>query len=289
MSRILADRSGKATHQQTRAHNERLVLRALYDLGPISRADIARLTGLTRTSVGELVAGLLDDGLAREIGRGPSTGGKAPILVELDRRRPPSSSASTSARRSSRGALVDLRGEIRRSRRGARRRPRRRRGPRARLRPGRRAARRGDAGPILGIGVGTPGIVDTPTGRSAGRSTSTGRTCRSGDLLRERYGLPVDVANDSRAAALAEYLFGGRGPSRTSSRSRSGAASAPASSSTATLFHGDGFGAGEIGHIVVGRDGAACHCGRFGCLETVASAAPILRTGATAAGWTRLD
>ena len=48
----------KATHAQTRAHNASLVLRALYDLGPISRADIARLTGLTRTSVGELVADL---------------------------------------------------------------------------------------------------------------------------------------------------------------------------------------------------------------------------------------
>ena len=37
------------------------------------------------------------------------------------------------------------------------------------------------------------------------------------------------------------------------------------------LFHGDGFGAGEIGHTTVADDGAECHCGRFGCLETVAS------------------
>jgi hypothetical protein len=41
----------KATHQQTRVHNERLVVRTLYDLGPISRAEVARLTGLTRTTV----------------------------------------------------------------------------------------------------------------------------------------------------------------------------------------------------------------------------------------------
>ena len=55
----------------------------LYDLGPISRAEIARLTGLTRTTVGELVAELETEGLAREVGRGPSTGGKAPTLVSL--------------------------------------------------------------------------------------------------------------------------------------------------------------------------------------------------------------
>src|SRR5215218_4360166 len=40
---------GKATHQQTRAVNAALVLRALYDHEPVSRADVARMTGLTRT------------------------------------------------------------------------------------------------------------------------------------------------------------------------------------------------------------------------------------------------
>src|SRR6476660_9005854 len=73
----------KATHQQTRAHNAALVLRALFDFGPISRADVARLSGLTRTTVGDVIGKLSDDGLAREIGRGPSTGGKAPSLLEL--------------------------------------------------------------------------------------------------------------------------------------------------------------------------------------------------------------
>ena len=43
------------------------------------------------------------------------------------------------------------------------------------------------------------------------------------------------------------------------------------------LFGGDGEAAGEIGHVVVDPDGDACHCGRFGCLETVASAPAIIR------------
>ena len=46
---------GKATHQQTRGFNRGLVLRTLYDYGPVSRAEVARLTGLTRTTVSELV------------------------------------------------------------------------------------------------------------------------------------------------------------------------------------------------------------------------------------------
>ena len=78
-----APSSPRATHAKTRAHNAALV-RALYDLGPISRADIARLTGLTRTSVGEQVSDLEREGLAIDVGRGPSTGGKQPTLVALN-------------------------------------------------------------------------------------------------------------------------------------------------------------------------------------------------------------
>ena len=43
------------------------------------------------------------------------------------------------------------------------------------------------------------------------------------------------------------------------------------------LFGGDGDGAGEIGHVVVDPDGIECHCGRFGCLETVASVPAVVR------------
>ncbi len=50
------------------------------------------------------------------------------------------------------------------------------------------------------------------------------------------------------------------------------------------LFHGDGSSAGEIGHTVVVDDGAACRCGRFGCLETVASSRAIVRRALEAAG-----
>ena len=121
----------KATHAKTRAHNAGLVLRAVYDLGPISRAEIARLTGLTRTSVGELVADLEREGLARDVGRGPSTGGKQPTLVSLidDAREVVTLDLGE---RAFTAALLDLRGEVRErvsrdlAGRGRRRRHRRR-------------------------------------------------------------------------------------------------------------------------------------------------------------------
>ena len=73
----------KATHQQTRAFNLQLVLKAIYDHDRISRADIARLTGLTRATVSELVMDLLNQGLILEVGLGQSTGGKTPTLLSL--------------------------------------------------------------------------------------------------------------------------------------------------------------------------------------------------------------
>src|SRR3954452_9519864 len=101
----------KATHQQTRAFNQQLVLRAIYDRPEVSRADLARQTGLTRTSVSALVAELLRDGLIEETGRGPSTGGKAPIMLRVNRDGRHAIGVDLGASKFS-AALVDLRGGV---------------------------------------------------------------------------------------------------------------------------------------------------------------------------------
>lgn len=273
------DFPAKATHAQTRAHNASLVLRALYDLGPISRADIARLTGLTRTSVGELVADLEDDGLAHDVGRGPSTGGKAPTLVAI---RDAARTVITLdlGERTFTAALANLRGEL------TTRRQRDLDG-----RDGEDAVtlvheliadvRREATSPILGIGVGTPGIVDRDgTIRWAVNLDWQGLPLAR--ILQERHGLPIVVANDSRAAALATYLFGGDARPQNLVAIKVGRGIGAGLILRDQLFGGDGEGAGEIGHVIVDPDGAECRCGRVGCLETVASAPAILRDAAVA-------
>ncbi len=270
----------KATHAHTRAHNASLVLRALYDLGPISRAEIARRTGLTRTSVGELVAELESEGLAQDVGRGPSTGGKAPTLAALidDARHVVTLDLGE---RTFTAALLNLRGTIRqrvtRDLQGA---------------DGAAALElvydlideilAGPHSPILGIGVGTPGIVGGD-GTIRWAVNLSWADLPLGELLQSRYGLPTIVANDSRAAAIATYLFGGEDRPSNLVAIKVGRGIGAGLVLNGELFGGDGDGAGEIGHIVVEPDGAECHCGRFGCLETVASAPAILRA-AEAAG-----
>lgn len=272
----------KATHARTRAHNASLVLRALYDLGPISRAEIARRSGLTRTSVGELVAELESEGLAEDVGRGPSTGGKAPTLVALidDARH---AVTLDLGERAFAAALLNLRGAVRR-----------------------RAVRdlqgangdvalalvmdlideilSGEHSPILGIGVGTPGIVGED-GVIRWAENLFGRDLLLGEILQVRYGLPAIVANDSHAAAIATYLFGGEYRPSNLVAIKVGRGIGAGLVLNGELFRGDGDAAGEIGHTLFEADGAKCHCGRFGCLETVASAPAILRA-AEAAGVT---
>ena len=73
----------KATHQQTKQHNRDLVLRTIFANESISRAEVARVTNLTRTTVSDVVNGLLEEGLVQEVGRGESIGGKTPILISV--------------------------------------------------------------------------------------------------------------------------------------------------------------------------------------------------------------
>ena len=264
----------KATHAQTRQHNHRLVLRTVYDFGPISRAVVARSTGLTRTTVSDVVGDLLGDGMVREIGRGPSTGGKSPILISIvpDARQVIGLDLGESTFA---GSLVNLRGDVRR----------------VIEKPV--DGRNGDAALALvfelvdeliaeaetaplGIGVGTPGLVDTRTGTIRWAVNLDWQDLPLGGLLAERYGIAANVANDSQAAALAEYTFGADARRRTNLVTiKVGRGIGAGLVLNGSLFQGDGFGAGEIGHVAVVNDGAACRCGRFGCLETVASSRAI--------------
>jgi len=265
----------KATHQQTREHNERVIVRTVYELGPISRADIARQTNLTRTTVSDIIAELSGRGMVEEVGRGPSSGGKAPILLHLvgDSRQVIGLDLGEEYFT---GALVNLRGEIRHSIQlpvqGCN-------GDEAlslvyRLCDQLVAAATGS---LLGVGIGTPGVVDGSRGVIRWAVNLDWQDLPLADLIGRRYDLPVSLANDSQAAALAEFAFGDapRVPNLIVIKVGRGVGAGIVLGGE--LFQGDGYAAGEIGHIGMVDDGVACRCGGVGCLETVASAPAIVR------------
>jgi glucokinase-like ROK family protein len=267
----------KATQQQTKEHNTNLVLKNIFDHESISRAEIARITSLTRTTVSEIVAELIAEGLVEEIGMGSSLGGKSPILLSLvdDSR---TLIGLDLARNKFSGAIVNLRGEIRQ------------------MVEHEINGFDGNAAlasvyeildelvhtsnrPLVGIGIGTPGIVNANEGVVVNAVNLDWKDLPLAQLIQERYHLPVSVINDSQAAAMGEYTFGkGHQPegSLIAINVRYGVGAGIIIHGQ--LFHGDGGGAGEIGHVVVVREGGLlCRCGNHGCLETVASAQAVVQ------------
>jgi predicted NBD/HSP70 family sugar kinase len=249
-----------------------LVLQGIIAGDSSSRADIARSTGLTPATVSNLVAELIEEGLVEETGTGPSAGGKPPTLLGLNAEAQSVIAVDLSDGRLV-GALLDLRGAaIRRS-------------PSQPIGRGQEAIDQlidtvddllAAAGRTpMGIGVGTPGVVDDD-GTVIEASNLGWRTVPVGSLLAERYGAPVHVVNNSRAAALAEYSFGGH-ESENLLVVKIGNGIGAGVVLDGRVHGGEDSAAGEIGHVVVAPGGPACSCGKNGCLETIAAVPHLVR------------
>ncbi|MGL3149504.1 ROK family protein [Microbacterium sp. A82] len=256
----------KALPEHARGHNRALVLQMLYHEGEMSRADLARETGLTRVTISDLVSEFIADGIVVELGVRETSGpGKPPILIDIDRKGHQIIGIDLSDAEVFRGAVLTLDGEVVERREIAR-------------------TERGDGDAafaavlglgrdliaastetLLGVGVGTPGVVRTD-----------GVVLNSPNLgwidfpleekLNAALGLPVLVRNDANAAALAEYTFGAARADFILIKIGVGVGSGLISGGQP--LRGSRFAAGEIGHVVVGTDGGPqCICGKRGCLE----------------------
>jgi predicted NBD/HSP70 family sugar kinase/biotin operon repressor len=266
--------------EHARSHNRSLVLQNLYRGGLQSRADLARETGLTRVTISDLVSELISDGLVVETGqRDEGRPGKPAILLDINRGGHCIIGVDLSDTGVFRGAVLDIDG---------------------RLVTRREVETDGAEGaqvtatlvqlvrelvaaaelPILGIGIGSPGIVDLAgTVLSAPNLGWSDVALQS--ILEAATELPVLVANDANAAALAEYSFGDAVGDFMLIRVGRGVGAGLILGGRSV--YGSRFAAGELGHVVVGTDGGdLCVCGKHGCLETWLSV-PRLRAGLAAA------
>lgn len=266
--------AAKATRAQTKSHNKSLIFKTIYDHGQISRADVARVTHLTRPTVSSTVVELIEEGLVAEVGQGPSEGGKPPILLSVieDSRHLIGIDLANSEFR---GAVIDLRGKIIH---------------RCALpvndHDGEAALQlvyqlvddltAAVTSPLLGIGIGTPGLMNPDAGVVRKAVNLDWQDLPLRDLLAERYGLPVYIANDSQVAALGEFTFGRSQPTSSLVVVKVGRGIGAGIVIDGQLYYGDGNGAGEVGHIRVVDNGLVCRCGNTGCLETVVSSRVLI-------------
>lgn len=270
----------KVLPEHARGQNRSLVLQTLYRAGTQSRADIARGTGLTRVTVSDLVAELMVEGLVVETGQREDTRpGKPATMLDLNRGAFQIIGIDLSEYAIFRGAVLDLDGQILSRAElplaGAT-------GVQATELVVRLAQTLVTAAtlPILGLGVGSPGVVDLAgVVLSAPNLGWTNENLQA--TLAARFGIPVVVANDANVAALAEHSFGNADSNMMLVKVGHGVGAGLLLDGS-PLF-GSRFAAGEIGHVVVGTDGGPlCVCGKHGCLETWL-ATPRLDAGLAAA------
>lgn len=268
MSRRHSQVSGftKAAPDQTRAVNRTAVLQCLYYNAGLSRADLAREVGLTRVTISDVVAELVTEGLVIELGtRSGSRPGKPATMLDINRTGLCVIGLDLSDSHAFRGAVTDLDGTLLADHNLP------------------LEGRTGDAAvqtvielldtlidqaptPILGIGVGSPGIVDQRGAVLIATNLEWVHVPLKA-LLARHTGLTVHVANDANAAAVGERFFGEASGDIMLVRIGSGVGAGLMVAGQ--QVYGTRSAAGEIGHVVVGTDGGSqCSCGKNGCLET---------------------
>jgi predicted NBD/HSP70 family sugar kinase/biotin operon repressor len=263
-----------------RESNRDKVIRALQLLGVASRADIARSTGLSRSTVSSIVADLQHGGLVvdRENGGREAAGsGRPPALIGLD------ASAGLAVgidfgKRHLAVALADLSHEILAEEwvvmaddYAAEEGMVQAAGLIARLLD----EAGGDRRRILGVGMGIPGPVHESgiVGSSAILPGWTGTS--PAERMAELLELPVRAGNDANLGALAEYTWGAGRGSTSVVYLKLATGIGAGIVIDGRLFEGAGGTAGEIGHTTVAETGDICRCGNRGCLETYAGAVAI--------------
>jgi predicted NBD/HSP70 family sugar kinase len=258
-----------------RAHllNQRVVLETVRLNEPVSRIEIARLTGLTNQTVFNIVEGLQQIGLIQNFGRKSAERGQPAKLFEIN-----ADAAFSIGLHMERdhitAVLVDFKGVIRsRTYRG-----RYLSTPDEALKQVyssiaelRRANKRRR---IWGLGIALPGPIDFRHGKVVFSPNFPGwEQINVQDYFRKKTGLRVLIDNDATAAAIGESWYGTGRHLDSFVYLYVGVGVGGGIIVNGRPHRGFRGGSGEVGHIIVarGRNAKLCGCGKKGCLEAYLS------------------
>ena len=137
----------------------------------------------------------------------------------------------------------------------------------------------GGPGVIRGIGVGAPnGNYFNGCIEFAPNLPWKGKIELARLISEQTYQIPVTLTNDANAAAIGEMAYGVARGMKDFIEITLGTGLGSGVVVGGTLVYGhDGF-AGELGHVIIRRNGRPCGCGRNGCLEAYCSATGVART-----------
>lgn len=259
------------------------LLNLIREQGPVSRAELAKLSGLSKPTVSEQVGRLLSVGLAVETGQGQAgeAGGKRPTLVKFNAAAGRVAGISVGAE-VTRIAVADLDGKLQRTTEFA---TLAREGADillVRIAQALTTLLRGGGPRLRAIGAGVPGRVDCGTGVVLESGSVFGwQNVDLGYPLAKRFGCPVRIDNDANVALTAELHSGAASEAHTAVLIRAETGIGSAVAIGRRIHHGANWAAGEIGHLAA--QASAGQVSPRGELESVLGADEIaLRVRETA-------
>ena len=263
--------------------NQSIVLNIIRNYGPISRADIAKKTKLSSTTVSTLADDLIKQEYLEKIGEGESSGGRRPILLKFN----PASHFVIGVELEGRSiavAVTDLRVNV--------------------INKLTKEIKNSDESlvideiinlvqqvieksgvkfeKIVGMGVGATGLIDTERGIIRQAVNLNWKDVPLKDLIKNKFDeIPIYVDNIANVSALGEKWTGAGKEAKNLIYIRIGTGIGGGIVLNGTIYEGSNGNAGEIGHMTIEPNGPRCKCGNRGCLEVLASGSAIAKRAIT--------
>lgn len=267
--------------QDNREHNRATILTLIRNHGPVSRAELARLSKLSKPVVTEIVESLISTELVYESYKAKSGVGRRPVMLELNQDHLRIVGIDL-ARTQIELTVTDLLGQCLESCK----RELDTESPEILMEQIlealccelRRVQTRHE---LIGIGIGYPVPLSTSGRIAVGTSAPAGWTNLDLEyLLGNEFGVPVLIGNDANVAALYEKWYGAASGFQDFLYIMIGKGVGAGIFCNGDLLLGQSGIAGEFGHILVNPKGAQCVCGKRGCLETEISLNALLTKAA---------
>ena len=251
--------------------NRGIILDLIREKGPISRADLAKISNMSPTSVSRIVTEFGELGLVEETELTSSGVGRKAILLDID----PGSIYVISIEMDhdiSKVGLVDFNGNII-------------------LKHdvnydshtmdwksvvdmvcntiGEMVKNKNfNLSKLIGIGIGIPGIIDTNMGEVVFSPQLGWKNVGIVDYIEKKLGYRTIIDNLIKTKALAENIYGSTKGSKRAALINFGTGVGSALIVNEEIYRGITNSAGEIGHTTIDPNGRLCDCGRIGCLQT---------------------
>ncbi|MCC8181338.1 MAG: ROK family transcriptional regulator [Planctomycetes bacterium] len=264
---------------EMKLHNRTMIWELIVNSRPISRAQLAKITGMSPTSITRIVGDLLAFGLLTEVPSVQNGVGRKAVMLDVERDAVLTLGIDLDVD-SIKLCLLDLHNQIRAK--NELRHDNSLRSPTAILARARTAfakmlAESGiPAETVRAVGISVGGTVDHKRGVVTVSPQLHWENVQLGRMAGEMFGLTTVVENDVKAAIIEEFSKFPQCRAEDVAYLNIGSGIGAALMHDGNLLRGSSNAAGEIGHITVQPNGDLCDCGRYGCLYTCLSESTII-------------